>query len=99
MGWPDRAAADAFQRPLRSCFQARLILGRYITSLYTECINGLHEVRIAGEGLEGVGRIGLQEGTQAILLGIEIGELLPRQSILHVAPDPLDRAQLWTVRR
>ena len=49
--------------------------------------------------MEGVGRIGLQEGTEAILLGTEIDELLPGQIILHVTPDPLDRAQLWAVRR
>jgi len=29
----------------------------HITSLYMECINGLHEVRVAGEGLEGIGLI------------------------------------------
>jgi hypothetical protein len=52
---------------------------------------------MAGEGLEGIGLIGSQEGTQAILLGIEIVELLPRQIILPVTPDPLDRAQLWAI--
>ena len=30
----------------------------YIISRYTECLHGLHEVRVAGEGLEGVGFIG-----------------------------------------
>ena len=36
---------------------------------------------------------------QALLLGIEIGARWPRYIILHVTPDPLDRAQLWAVRR
>lgn len=71
----------------------------HIISLDTECINGLHEGRIAGEGWEGVGRIGPQEGTQVILLGLESGELWPRHLSLHVTPDPLDRAQLGAVGR
>jgi hypothetical protein len=40
-----------------------------------------------------------QEGTQGILWGIEIGELVPRQIILHVRPDPRERARCWAVGR
>jgi hypothetical protein len=41
---------------LSSLLTALRSLGN-ITSLYTECINGLHEVWVAGEGLKGVGLI------------------------------------------
>jgi hypothetical protein len=46
--------------PIGSLPERRMVTwgGSNITSLYTECINGLHEVRVAGEGLEGVGLIG-----------------------------------------
>jgi hypothetical protein len=48
------AARQVVANPRRA---AGSTVGSYMTSLYTECINGLHEVRVAGEGLEGVGLI------------------------------------------
>jgi hypothetical protein len=65
----------------------------YITSLYTECLHGLPEVRIAGEGVEGVGRIGPKEWPQAILLGLDSGEWRPGHVVLQVTPDPLKGVQ------
>jgi hypothetical protein len=68
-----------------------------MTSLDTECINGLHEGRGAGEGVPGVGLIIASAGAQAILLGCERGELRPRSVVLHRAPDPLERAPLRAI--
>src|SRR5919201_3309617 len=67
--------------------------------LCTQCIHGFHQVRITGEGLECGRFIGLQQVAHLELLPIEIRELLPSQSVLPVAPDPLNGIQLWTVRR
>ena len=48
--------------------------------------------------MEGVGLIGPSEGAQALRLGIESSERLPGQMVLHIALDPLDRAQLRAIR-
>ena len=61
-------------------------------------MNGLHEVGITREGLKGGRLIGLEELAEVILLGIEIGELLPGHVIFQVAPDPLNRVQLRAIR-
>jgi hypothetical protein len=70
-----------------------------MTSLYTECMNGLHEIGIASEGLQGGRLIGLEEVAEVILLGIEIGELPPGHVVLEVTPEPLNRVQLRAIRR
>jgi hypothetical protein len=59
----------------------------------------LHEGGIACEGLKGGRLIGLEEVAEVILLGLEIGEWLPGHRVLQVAPDPLNRGQLRTIRR
>ena len=62
-------------------------------------MNDLHEVGIARQGWQGGRLIGLEEVAEVILLGREIGELWPGPIVLQVAPDPLTRVQLRTIRR
>jgi hypothetical protein len=68
-----------------------------MTSLYTECMNGLHKVGVTRERLQGSRLIGLEEVAEVILLGIESGELLPGHVVLQVTPDPLDGVQFRTI--
>jgi hypothetical protein len=60
-------------------------------------MNGLHEIRIACERLQGGRFITLEQKGQVMLLGLKVGELQPGYVILQVAPDPLDRVQLGAV--
>jgi hypothetical protein len=62
-------------------------------------MDDLHEVGIARKGLKGGRLIGLEEVAEVILLGLEIGELLPGHIVLQVVSDPLNRVQLRTIRR
>jgi hypothetical protein len=62
-------------------------------------MNSLHEVGITAEGLQGGRLIGLEEVAEVILLGIEIGELLPGHLVLQVTPDPLNRVQFKAIGR
>lgn len=48
-----------------------------MTSLSPWCLNGLHEVRIAREGLQGGRLIGLEAAAEGILWGLESGAWLP----------------------
>jgi hypothetical protein len=70
-----------------------------MTLLWTQCINGLNQVRVPGARLACGRIIGLQQVAHRILLRIELGELLPGSVVLQSAPDPLDRVQLRPVRR
>lgn len=63
-----------------------------------ECLNSLHAIRIAREGLQSGRFIALEEAAQIILLGLDLGELQPGHVILQIAPDPLDRVQLRALR-
>jgi hypothetical protein len=69
----------------------------YMTSLYAECMNSLHEVGVTRERLQGSRLIGLEEVAEVILLGIEIGELLPGHVVLQGTPDPLNGVQFRTI--
>jgi len=62
-------------------------------------MNGLHEVRIARERLKGSHFIGPEEVAEVMLLGIEIGELLPGHVVLQVTPDPLNGVQCRAIGR
>jgi hypothetical protein len=62
-------------------------------------MNDLHEGGLACEGWQGGRLIGLEEGAEVIRLGLEIGAWLPGRLVLQVAPDPLNRGQLRTIRR
>ena len=62
-------------------------------------MNGLYEVRVTRERLEGRRFISLEEVVKVILLGIEIGELLPGHLILQVTPDPLNGVQCRAIGR
>ena len=66
-------------------------------SLYTQCMNGVDEIGIARESLQGDRLIPSEEISDVVLLHIQMGESEPRQRIFAVAPDPLDRVQLGTV--
>src|SRR5688500_5942062 len=80
-------------------FRCRLdgIPACYMTLLCTQCINGVHQVRVTGKRLEGRRVILRQEGTHVDLLHIKINKLQPSEVILQVTPDPLNRVQLWAV--
>jgi hypothetical protein len=69
----------------------------HIISLYTQCMNGVDEIGIARESLQGDRLVPSEEMGDVVLLHIQIGELEPRQRIFEVAPDPLDGVQLGTV--
>ena len=62
-------------------------------------MNGLHPIRVAGEGLERWRLVGLKQVRDIVQLGREIGKVQPRQIILQIAPDSLNGVQLWTVGR
>jgi hypothetical protein len=62
-------------------------------------MNGLDQIGITGEGLQGRRLIGLQEVANVGLLRIEGGELKPGQRILEVPSDSLDGIELWAIRR
>jgi hypothetical protein len=62
-------------------------------------MNSLHEVRVAGEGLERGCLIPLEERCDIVLLHIQMRELEPGQRVFQVASDPLNRIQLGAVAR
>ncbi len=68
-----------------------------MTLLCLQCINRLNEVRVAGEGFERGRIIGPYQAAYILLLCIAVGEQLPSQIVLQVAPDPLHRVQLRTI--
>jgi hypothetical protein len=51
-------------------------------------MNGLHERRIACEGLKAGGLMGPEENLHSVLEGRELGEDRPSQLVLQVTPDP-----------
>jgi hypothetical protein len=61
-------------------------------------MNGVDEIGIACEGLQRDGRIPPEECRDLVLLRIQSRALEPRQRVFEVAPDPLDRVQLGTIR-
>jgi hypothetical protein len=69
----------------------------YIISLYIQCMNGVDEIGIARERLQGNCLVPSEEMGDVVLLRIQSGELEPRQCIFEVAPDSLDGVQLGTV--
>ncbi len=62
-------------------------------------MNGLDEIRVAREGLEGSCLIPPEERGDVVLLHLQSGKVEPRQGILEVAPDPFNGVELWTIRR
>jgi hypothetical protein len=62
-------------------------------------MNGLHEIGIPGERLEGSRLIRLKERGQIVLLRLKSREVEPSERIFEVAPDSLHRVQLRTIRR
>jgi hypothetical protein len=61
-----------------------------------ECIDGLDQIGIAGEGMEGGGSIGLEQVSEVEQLCREIWELPPRPLTLQITPDAFDGVQLRT---
>jgi hypothetical protein len=60
-------------------------------------MNGLDEIRVAGEGLQR-GRLVLPEKMgDIVLLHLQRGKLEPRERVFEVSPDPLYWVQLWTI--
>ena len=62
-------------------------------------MNGLDEIGVACEGLQRGGRIPPEERRDRVLWRIQMGKLEPSQRVFEVAPNPLDRVQLGTIRR
>jgi hypothetical protein len=60
-------------------------------------MNGVDERGIARKSLQGDRPIPSEELGDVVLLHVPIGAWEPRQRIVEVAPDPLDRVQLRTV--
>jgi hypothetical protein len=60
-------------------------------------MNGVDEIGIARESLQGGCLVPSEELGDVVLLRIQIGELEPRQRIFEVAPDSLNGVQLRTV--
>jgi hypothetical protein len=61
-------------------------------------MNGVDEIGIARESLQGGCLVPSEELGDVVLLRIQIGELEPRQRIFEVAPDSLNGVQLGTDR-
>jgi hypothetical protein len=61
-------------------------------------MNRLDEIGVAREGLQRGGFVPAEERRNIVLLHIQRGELEPSQRVFQVAPDPLDRVQLRTIR-
>jgi hypothetical protein len=60
-------------------------------------MNGLDELGIAREGLQGGGLIGSEARGQRVWLHVQIRAVEPRQRVFEVAPDPFKGIQLGTV--
>jgi len=60
-------------------------------------MNSFHQVGVAGQRLQGRGRISLQQVPDIDLLRFQIGALQPREGLLQVAPYPLNRVQLGAI--
>lgn len=62
-------------------------------------MNGVHQIRSAGERLYGWVIIGVEQPGHRRLQGGEIAEQPPRQRILEIAPHAFNRVQFRTIRR
>lgn len=62
-------------------------------------MNGVHQIRSAGERLHSWVIIGVEQPGHRRLHGGEIAEQLPRQRILEIAPHAFNRVQFRTIRR
>ena len=61
-------------------------------------MNGLDEIRVARESLQGGRLIPPEESSDGVLLRLQIGKVEPRQIILAVAPDSLKGVALGALR-
>jgi hypothetical protein len=62
-------------------------------------MNGLNEIGVVRKRLERGRLIALEERGAGVLLHSQVGKWEPRERVLQIAPDPLDRVQLGAVRR
>jgi hypothetical protein len=62
-------------------------------------MNGLDERGVARERLQRGGLIPLEERREIVLWHLQSGKLEPGQRVFDVAPDALNRVQLWAIRR
>jgi hypothetical protein len=61
-------------------------------------MNGLDEMGVARERLQGGRFIPLEERRDGVLLRLQTGKGEPRQIILEVAPDPFNGVERWAIR-